>query len=925
MTSGIHKYLTFIVFIIISTNALSQNWKDSYDKAGEYINQKNLSAALTYIETAIEQAKADIGEGSKNFGHILGRACFIYKSLGNNEKAIQCLLKEKNIFQKVLGKEDQAYATVLHNLGTIYQDMGRYREAEPFLKEALEIKKKTRGENDTSYAKSLQNLAVYYQNFGQLEEAEKYYYKSLKIKKANLKPDNPSIAQSYASLGALYKTLGNNSEAEKNYKLAIDIFKAAYGESHSETINAESELAMIYIINNNFDAAEPLLKKVEKFQSKSVGESHPDYAITQYNLGKIQLGMKNLDKAEKLIEHAKTIEQKYRGKGRPIYSYCLNALGVINWQKGNLTKAYNYFSEATQIKEQLFGPNHPELAVLIHNLAGILKDLGQYKQAEQNYDRAFELYNKQLREYFPFLSDNEKARFYAKMKEKFDMFNCYVMQRGMVNKSLIGKMYDNQLAIKAILLNSSKKVRRIISESKDDKLKQDFISWINIKNDLSRFYSLRVRELKRIGANIDSLEKLANTLEKNISRQSSFFEKEYDKKIVHWQDVRKLLKKDEAAIEIIRFSFFRNGQWTDTIFYAALIVTSETKDYPEMVVLERGYDLEKFYIKNYEKSIRFKISDQDSYKAFWEEIDAKLKGKKNIYLSKDGIYNKLNVNTLMKPGGRFVIDDKNIFLVSNTKDLVINKMKKKDKSRPKKALLFGNPDFNKPAKDEDIPELENKLHIADLYGTIDEINGIDSLLLSKNWKTNIYLKEKANEENFKGIRQADIIHVATHGFFRKDINDFMILNSQYSNVENPLLRSGLLFSGSANYIGKEKDYSPASGENGILTAYEAMNLVLDDTKLVVLSACETGLGEIRNGEGVYGLQRAFQVAGAQSIIMSIWKVNDAATQLLMVEFYKKWLGGMELSKAFKEAQLFIKARFPHPYYWGGFILIGSQK
>jgi CHAT domain-containing protein len=176
--------------------------------------------------------------------------------------------------------------------------------------------------------------------------------------------------------------------------------------------------------------------------------------------------------------------------------------------------------------------------------------------------------------------------------------------------------------------------------------------------------------------------------------------------------------------------------------------------------------------------------------------------------------------------------------------------------------------------------------------------------------------DSASEENIKEVKQPGILHIATHGFF----------NSNAMETKNPLLYSGLLLSSANRTIAGEKP-NPLQ-EDGVLSAYEAMNLNLDNTDLVVLSACETGLGEIKNGEGVYGLQRAFKVAGAKSIIMSLWKVDDNATQELMVAFYKHWLndaaGTTSIKRAaFLKAQKELKAKYPNPYYWGAFVMVGE--
>jgi len=257
--------------------------------------------------------------------------------------------------------------------------------------------------------------------------------------------------------------------------------------------------------------------------------------------------------------------------------------------------------------------------------------------------------------------------------------------------------------------------------------------------------------------------------------------------------------------------------------------------------------------------------------------------------------------------------------VTSTKDLLVSKS---DPMRFNKAVLVGNPDFGEePVRLESrgvaltLDSLERS-GITSLPGTKKEIDELSKLFQKQGWELDIWTQQDATEGKIKNMIKPKVLHIATHGFFEPD-ND----NATYRN--NPLHRSGLLLSGAEKVFQKDDTYIQSGEEDGILTAFEAMNLNIENTELVVLSACETGLGEIRNGEGVYGLQRALKVAGARSILISLWKVSDQVTQELMVDFYTNWLGGMSKREALKQTQLKLKEKYKSPFYWGAFVLIGE--
>jgi CHAT domain-containing protein len=343
--------------------------------------------------------------------------------------------------------------------------------------------------------------------------------------------------------------------------------------------------------------------------------------------------------------------------------------------------------------------------------------------------------------------------------------------------------------------------------------------------------------------------------------------------------------------------------------------------------------------------VSFRVKDTLSYTHYWKPISELLPPEtKTIYLSHDGIFNKVNLHVLLNPEtDTYVLDMYAIRLLSSTRDLLTEK--NLSISSYERAYLFGYPTYNLENTSSsgvtDTSQMVEELggipfsdRIEMLPGTRTEVNNLHNLLQTHAWGAKKYIGKAAREEKVKSIRNPKLLHLATHGFFLSDLEvdektDQKAYGIHLDNIKaNPLLRSGLLFTGASNTI---SGYAQAASDiistleagDGILTAYEVMNMDLDGTDLVVLSACETGLGEVKNGEGVYGLQRAFLVAGAQSIIMSLWRVDDEATQKLMQYFYERWVTGEDKYSAFIQALRSFKKEYPEPYYWGAFVMAGK--
>lgn len=935
---------SFVCFFILSSfTLLSQsqsNWKVFLDQSDASLMKKDYKNALDFANKSLVEVKKGLGERSSIEGTILGKIGRIYFLTGHYDEAIDYYKQEKSIIIEKQGVNSLPYSKVVNNLSVVYQTLGQNSQVENLLLEAVKIKKELLGEQDTSYAKSLNNLAQFYLSEGKFPQAESLFLQSLAIKKQQLITKDRSYLLTLVNLALLYRQIGDIQKCKSLLEEAYSSSEGFFVEDDQDYINIIYNLGIVYLQTGEATKASPLLEKIKKIEKISPTDLTINLAQGQFNLAQLKIGLKQFKEAEVLLQ---TLQKNFKAKfsnSHPFYIQITRILGITYWMEEKYNDAYTCLGEAMKLTELVYDNKSLNYAIALHNYAGILKEIKEFDEAEENYKKSFDVYKYQIRKYFPYYSENEKTKFYLSLKEKFEMYNCFITERQPSNPKLVGDMYDFLLETKGILLNYSKNLKNSIYQSNDKQLINKYNNWVEKKEYIVKLYGQSKAERKQANVDLDSLEIVVNNIEKELSLASSKFTSEKNNKEVTWRDIQARLKNNEAAIEIVRFKFFNKG-WVDSTYYAAMVLTSETKDYPLYLYFQNGNDMDNVYQKNYKSLIKSKFPDKKSYKVFWSGIEDLIKDKSIVYLSADGVFNSININTLQREDGSYVIDNKMIYNVSSTKDILdLNSHPNKYPSSPI-ATLFGNPKFNIVNTAEKISTKEdgntedhldnqidnqNSIEISELPGTKKEIENISKLLENNKWKVNQYVGLEANESRFKKVKSTNLLHVATHGYFFNSLNNtkndrIFGIDVEKAN-QNPLLRSGLLLAGASNSINLDFGKTE-SDENGVLTAYETLDLDLHSTNLVVLSACETGTGEVMNGEGVYGLQRAFLVAGAKSLIMSLWTVDDTATQELMTSFYSHWLNGESVSLSFRQAQISLKEKYKQPYYWGAFILLGE--
>ncbi|MEJ0054245.1 MAG: CHAT domain-containing protein [Bacteroidota bacterium] len=798
-------------------------------------------------------------------------------------------------------------------LAEVYSDAGDWKKAEDLLKKAVE---KTPAQA-LQWAESNYQLARLLQRMGKFSEAETRYKQAIETFS---KLKSPEINQALNSLATFYITLGNYLEAEKIYQNLL----LTPGTSSLLVADAKQNLAAAYLQTHQYAKAEKLLTEVLEHDRQSIGATHPDFAISLQNLAAVYQAQGDFKKAETLYIQSIEID-KANGKTQTVSHAGKEAnLGTIYQEMNEPEKARIHLESALQLHEKLLGQDHPDYIYNLYNVSVLYQAMGNVNAAAPLFKKVSAFYLGQINEIFPSLTDFEKTAYLNKIQRVINDYEEFIILYQRNNNEAAGDLFNFRLETKALLLNASTAVRERILGSNNSELLSKFTEWLQLKERLAQAALLGVEEKKIQSKVQEEFHQKANDLEKWLTSQSELFGKEFSKKPVTWQEIKDKLKPGEAAVEIIRLSPEK-----DSVVYSALIITPEMAA-PALIVLKGGITLESREFSYYSNTIRHEITNTRSYAQFWKPFDKYLSKSSIIFFSADGVYNKINPVTLFDPEtNQYLIERLTIRSLSNLRELI---SVPEDFSSAPRAVLFGSPNFQSArtavgshAGNSSIEEIIGN-GIPNLPGTKEEVLSIESLLRKNSWGVNSYLENEATESRVKGIQSPDILHIATHGFFtpeKTDDSPLVYSTSHALNFDNPLMRSGLLLAGIENKTaGGSAVKGQSSQEDGILTALEVMNLNLENTKLVVLSACETGSGAIRNGEGVYGLQRAFIISGATNLIMSLWKVSDEATQKLMTGFYENLITTNERGLAFRKAQLELKKLYPTPFYWGGFILIG---
>ncbi len=943
-----------------------------YHKAGEI------------LQKAVYLSEKYFGQNHPQYALSLNDLSFLYIYTSEYDKAQEMIGKAMKIFcNNDLDKYDIDYSRALFNLGTLHTDLKKFQTADSLLYLAKNRIEKHSGKNHPDYASAINNIGVLYYQQGQYKKSEQYYLKAIQLRKKIYGPGHYLTGASISNIATLYHEIGRYPEAEKLFNEASDIFFETLGQNHPRYCFNLMVQVNFYADMGNFEKALKLAILAEKISSVVFGENNPEYSNFLNNLATVYVDLKRYEEAIPIFEKVLIIREMVFSQESVEYMIALNNLAFTYNQTGRYQDAEPLYISVSEIFLKILGQDHPYYATVLNNLADLYINLDNFALAEKYYKNALKIREKLLgkqhigyieslirltnlysvteqceksiplikkavpefmdilKNKFTFLSTSEKEKYIDNYHEVIDRLFYSIYKCRETEPKLCGLATDLCLWLKNSILRSSDIIRRNIITCNDTILLAKYDKWIASNRELSQLYS---QQPSKRNADTDSIRIRCDEIEKEIVHLSS----ERDlliQKDISWQNISNSMEDKDIAVEFIRV---KNTSYIkkDSVYYYALIITKKCP-YPLFIRLCNEANL----INN---QIHFNSSTDDNFIAHIDNRNIKpvnlsgtkqkeyilhdliikpllpyLKGKKKLYFSPSGLLHKISFSSIKLPDGGYIFTEFDVYRVVTTNNLCRkNKADNKIKSF-NSAILFGGIDFRK------FQSTDNTFNY--LNGSKVEVELLYTMLEQEGTKVKIFTGAHADEKNFKtNANKADLIHLATHGFSFPNPDLHLVYhdkkgldndkNYQKSNPlklymynEEPLQRSGVIFACAIDSVKKENPVE--NTEDGVLTAFEALQLDLRNTQLAVLSACQTGLGDIRGYEGAYGLQRAFRIAGAQNIIVSLWNIPDIETQEFMSLFYKYLLRSYNIHDSFIKAQKKMQKKYNNPFFWGGFILI----
>ena len=911
-------------------------------------------AARPLYERALAVREKTLGPDHPLVAESLNNLALLHDALGDYDRALELYQRSLGILEKSLGPDNPETAVTLNNLAELYVSLGELDRAKPLYERALAIREKALGPEHADTAQSLNNLAILYESQGNYTQAESYYRQAVEVWEKALGPDHPETASGLNNLAEFYKTLGDFKKAEPLYDRALAIREKVLGPDHPAVAVSLNNLAGLYEARREYDRARPLLERAARIWEKALGPEHPHLAVSLANLADLDMTAGDLKKSRALYQRALEIRERAYGPDHPDVADTLANMAGLEYADNNLAGAIELYDRAVAILEKSLGPDHPRLGRALTNRAVLLAADGKYQEAFTNMEQALTIDRDLIGQVLGFTSEAQKFQFLAGKKLQLDAFLSLAAWHLADDAAARQAAFDVWLTRKGILLETQRRFQEALFYADEPEARAVFEELSRVRARISHltFGSFETGAPEKTRAELADLEKRKQDLEARLSRLSQAFARQEKVRRADAQTLARSLPPDTALMdfaEIRPFDFAAGpkGQRWEPARYLAFILKAGQKGDVDLLDLGEAQPIDTA-VSQLQTALADtspgseKVVDQANrrlYDLIFPKPAAVLGDIREIYISPDGELNLIPFEILKQPNGRSLIEDYTFYYLSAGRDLLGFGTGPPSEA---KALLLGDPDFDSTTGQAGPATPQSQgLHFLPLPGTRAEVEDIYKLLGPD--QAELFTGAAADESVFMDRPAPKILHLATHGFYFPDpkaataasdtegTRGFGLVPTAESRTPaapaNPLLRCGLALAGANHTAG---NLNEALQSDGLLTAEKVLNLKLRGSELVVLSACDTGLGDVESGEGVSGLRRAFIRAGARSLIMSLWSVPDQETRELMVNFYRileegELNRGRALRQAVLEEIALVDKRYGHdnPLYWGAFIFLGE--
>ena len=912
-----------------------------------YYVKGDYSRAESFGSRALRIREKEYGPNHLKVANSLASLSLIYRAKDDYKQAIRSQKRAKEIAEQALNAKDLELATFLNNLASLYDYTGEYEQAEPLYRRGLKITIDALGPDHPDVATLLNNFALMYHNRGAYMQAELLQKEALRILE-KVRPGHPDVAIVLGGLARLYLRKDNYAEAEQSYKRALQIVEQSLDAGHPDIARACNNLAEFYRARKDYARAAPLYTRALRIFEKALGPEHTAVAMTLNNLAELSRDTGDYPEAERLLQRALPILEKSLGQYHPYVEAALFNLAGVYRSKGDNDNALRFLTRAMDVQEH-------KVSLLLAIGSQNQKQL--YLNTTSGPNFAISLHVRSAPQ------DGQAARLALTsiLQHKGRVLDAMTDQIGSLRRhatpevqKLLGTLAETRSHLAALQISGGGKLSPEERRAEVAKLDREAE---RLEGEASRV-SVEFRA-QQLPTTLDAI-RLAIPDDAALVEISSYANR-VDEKFEPRRYVAYVARRNEAV-----------PQWVDLgeseLIDKAAARWRQALSNPPLKKRQQISDAE-FRQRAAQHEAEVKELARALDKRLMQPIRTLLGRTRRVFLSPDADLNLIPFAALVDENGSYLVENYSISYLTSGRDLL---RLQPSTENPGASVVIADPLYDlspmsgsrlpcdqndQPAnqldQDERLIDFTSKTY-APLPCTEQEATALVRLLPP----AQILLREQATEAALKQVKSPRVLHIATHGFFFPDPDpatpqdnksergpsDTLDALSVVNRQDSPLFRSGLVLAG-------VKQAKSGPKEDGVVTALEVAGLDLWNTKLVVLSACETGLGGVTNGAGVYGLRRSLVLAGSESQVMSLWKVSDSGTRHLMTAYYTRLQKGEGRSEALRQVQLAMlqgkltsatapqsgkrgttdteasaqPKNYRRPYYWAAFIQSGDWR